>query len=860
MRFYKSIILTAFLLFKITEASAQFSMSIRENLVTKEIGTLWNINIANIGSKDEDELQLKLSLLNDNDKIIYEVLSPYLLLNNKEVRALSTGFTIAQTITNEINTSYMPDGKYEVVYRENKSNKLLRRRQFTVNGENVTFNNSADPGKLDVTKWFNTTGSAQLTTAFNNPQGIQSEQKNFYSRLEFNPTIVLMGQIPVSASVLLSTEQNPQKQTMNQVSLNFDYNYFRTLLEQKAMAKIEEMKSGQGLGDMEKLKEKYILEKNKDYGELKAKLSSPEAKEQLAKADEYNSLEKQSANLEKEIDYGKMDNLKKKYVVNTMDDLETKKNQVPAKDYNELKFQMTTADAYTNAQKQMKKLEGAKNNAEKLEKQKEKLNKIENTDYMQMMRDPAYNREILNKLGLNNSVTKLFGSIQKFNVGTSYPLYTELTMNGVRATGFNIELNPGLAYLAFTKGTVRNQRYNTTLNTYEFQQEVTAGRLGLGKKNATHFILSYVNTIEQGNAFTTPLDAVIYNPGNNLVAGAELQVSLFKNKFITQAEINNANTTSDIHAPDVPNKANGADQMTQALSQMTDVLSKLNFKPNATTRLDYAYSVKSEINLFKDNTVLRGYYSYVGPGYNSYTAPYLLTDLLKYEGKLSQSFWKKRISVGGFYKYITDDLFNSKSFKTTINGYGAEANINLPKLPSLWAKYLPVNQVSDFTVSGQIGKLASNMTMAGSSYNFNFSRVSCNAQFIFTQYDIKDQFWGTNILMSTYMLIHNMAFANGTTLGVNGFYNTSQNTHAQDQIGYSLTGTSIIKKKIIAGVELHYLQQGAYTSKTGAMLNIGVKLFKNINTQLKVTYNEIANPLLGNSTETYGYLVVNVVW
>ena len=256
MRFYKSIILTAFLLFKITEASAQFSMSIRENLVTKEIGTLWNINIANIGSKDEDELQLKLSLLNDNDKIIYEVLSPYLLLNNKEVRALSTGFTIAQTITNEINTSYMPDGKYEVVYRENKSNKLLRRRQFTVNGENVTFNNSADPGKLDVNKWFNTTGSAQLTTAFNNPQGIQSEQKNFYSRLEFNPTIVLMGQIPVSASVLLSTEQNPQKQTMNQVSLNFDYNYFRTLLEQKAMAKIEEMKSGQGLGDMEKLKEK----------------------------------------------------------------------------------------------------------------------------------------------------------------------------------------------------------------------------------------------------------------------------------------------------------------------------------------------------------------------------------------------------------------------------------------------------------------------------------------------------------------------------------------------------------------------------------------------------------------------------
>lgn len=849
----KSIILSVLLLLKISDVSAQFTMSIRENLVTPDIGTLWNINIAYIGTKENEELQLKLSLLNDNDKTIYEVLSPYLLLSNKEVRQLNSGFSIAQTITNEMTSNSLPDGKYEVVYRESKSNKLLRRKQFTVNGETVTFTSEADSGKIDIKKWITTTGSSRITTAYNSPQGFNSEQKKFYSRFEFNPTVVLMGQIPIGLSVLLSTEQNPNRQPINQVSLNFDCNYFRTLLEQKAMAKIEEMKAGTGLGDMDELKEKFKREKNKGFDELKAKLSSPEVADQLAKAEEYNSLEEQAGNLEKAIDKGKLNELKTKYGVTTMQELDLMKDDIPAKDYNEYKFQMANSDAYADAQKQLKNLEGAKKSAKRLEAAKARLDKIESTDFMEMMRDPKYNKEILNKLGLNTSVTKLLSAIKNFNVGMSYPLYSELTMNGVRTTGFNIELNPGIAYAAFTTGTIQNQRYDTTSNKYQFQQRVMAGRLGIGKKNASHFILSYINTKEQGNAFISPKDTMTFNPGNNLIVGADWQISLFKKKFVLQGEINNSYTNSDVFAPGVPHTDQGP-------NPLIDLASKINFKPNLTTRMDYAYTAKTNISLFDDNTVLSGYYSYVGPGYTTYTVPYLLNDMLKYEGKLNQSFWKKQISVGGFYKYLTDNLFNSKSFTTTVSGYGAEASISLPKLPSLWVKYLPVNQVSDFTVTGQVGKLASNMTMAGSSYNFNFSKLSCNTQLLYTRYDIRDQFWGTKIQMSTYMLIQTIAFANGMNWNVNGFYNTSKDAQAQDQLGCSLSETSIILKKVIVGGEFHYLHQGTTTSKTGAILNVGVKLLKNINAQLKLTYNNIKSPDLGDRAETYGTLVVSVVW
>lgn len=853
MHHQKYIFLTTLLLLIITTASAQFSLSIQDNKVTNEISTFWNINLAYTGAKESEELQLKLAVVNDNEKSIYEVLSPYILLSNKGVKLLTSDFTIAQTITNEMANSTLPNGRYEVVYRENKSNKLLKSRHFTVNGEVVTFSGDPGAGKFDVKKVILTTGSGRLTTAFSNPKGFQTEQKDFYSRLELNPTIVFMGQIPVSALVLLTTEQDANKQHMNQFSINFDYNYFKTLQEEKALAKIDALKDGGGLGELNDLKDKFIHQKNKGLDDLKTKLSSDVVKDKLAKADKYAGLEKQKDNLKNEIDQGSMDKLKRRYDVSNMAELEAKKSEIPSKDYNELKFQLTTSDAYADAQSQMKNLEGAKKEGKKLLEQKDKLESIENTDFMTMMRDPKYNRAILDKLGMNSTPTKLIGSLKSFNTGTCYPLYSELTMNGVRSTGFHIELNPSIVYAAFTKGIIQDEQFDTSFNRFNFQRRLIGGRFGLGKKNGTHLFLSCLNTLELGNPFTPPKNDYTFNPGNNLIGGAEVQVSLFKKHFVTQAEFNDALLTPNINAIGTIPEDIGS-------PQAKEFLNKIKFKQNYTTHVDYAYNLRSEIRMFHENTILSGAYSYIGPGYISYTAPFLQNDLLKYEGKLSQSIWKKRISFGGFYNYATDDLYLSKAFKTTVSGYGAEASVSIPKLPSIWGKYLPVSQVSDFTDSGQVGRLASNMTMLGSQWNFNLLNISFSSQVLCSQYDITNEFWGTNIQMLNVMIVQNMAFKNGMNWSANGFYNSSKYAQTQEQKGFSVTEMSIIKRTVITGFEIHSLQQGTSMSKTGAVLNLGIKLFKNINTQVRVTYNEIKSPVLGDRRETFGTLVVNAVW
>ncbi len=871
-------LLIFFLLFLLTRqfSPAQYTLTLHENLITKDLPTFWNITIATNSTKEKEEIQLRLSLSNAGEKVIYEVLSPYLLLNNNQVRTLNSSFSPAQTLTNELTSNTLPDGSYEVSYRENKSNKLLKRKQFTVNGDILTFFTEVDSGKFEMKKVISTTGTARLTTAFNNPQGFQSEQKPFYNRLEANPTLVFGGFIPVGASILLSTEQGPGRQPMTQVGLLFDCNYFGTLLDQKAMSKIEEMKPEES-AEMEAMKEKFLDKKNKNFEEMKENLSSPEAMEEIAKAEAYHSLEKQMANLEKAMDQKRLEELGVKYGVATIEELEAKKDSIPRQDYNEMKFQFTTAAAYEDAQAQMKKLEKAKKSSDKLLAQKERVAQLERGGYMQMMRDPRYRKEMLGKLGMSNPATNALGGLKSLSVGTSYPLYTPLTMNGVRSTGINVEWNPGIAYFAFTRGVIRNPGFDSTFNRYVFKRDLLAGRIGIGKKNASHFILSYLNSTDRGNVSFSPIDSTVFNPGQNLVLGIDMQLALFKKKFVTQMEINGSATNADNYAIEFPS------DFYKDFERVVGVVRKMNFAVNSSSRFDFAGLIRSELRLFNGNTVMSSNLSYTGPGYTSFTAPYLMVDQFRYEVKLNQSLWRKRFSAGGFYKYVTDNvgsfmrfdslpdhlegfirndnLPGSKDFTTTLQGFGAEATLNLPKLPSLWIKYLPVTQVSDFSsFAGQPARLASEMITAGASYNYNFSKVSCNTQLFGSQYNILDEFWKSNLHMTSLMLMHTIAFSKGMNLTFTFFRNSSPSAGTLKQSGVSLAGTGMIKKKIITGLEFHYLGQTPEDAKAGATLNAGVRILKNLNTQFRLTVNSIRSVIYGNRNECFGNLVLNFVW
>ena len=80
---------------------------------------------------------------------------------------------------------------------------------------------------------------------------------------------------------------------------------------------------------------------------------------------------------------------------------------------------------------------------------------------------------------------KVLMSINTLGIGTNYPSYTDYTLKGVPVTGINVEIYPSLFYAAFAAS--RNQR---GIDNIAFQCSLYAGRLGIGKKEGTHFFFT----------------------------------------------------------------------------------------------------------------------------------------------------------------------------------------------------------------------------------------------------------------------------------------------------------------------------------------------------------------------------------
>jgi hypothetical protein len=416
--------------------------------------------------------------------------------------------------------------------------------------------------------------------------------------------------------------------------------------------------------------------------------------------------------------------------------------------------------------------------------------------------------------------------------------------------------------------------YDSLANRYEFERKLLAARLGIGKKNGTHLIFSYISFADQGLPFRSPTDSTQYNPSNNLVVGTDMQLTLFKKRFLTQLEVNASATTADTSAPEIPFQ-------TQEIDSALSFLSKMKFYPNSSTRLDAAIFLKTELHLFKDNTVISGQGSYIGPNYTSYGVPFLMNDQFKYEGKLTQSAWKKRISLGGFYKYYTDNAMQlllhyvkqfaplqlelpaSKEVTTTLQGFGAEMTLNIPKLPSIWAKYLPVSQGSNLNLApgqAQAPILASDMTLGGLSYNYNILKLAFNTQLQLSRYNIENNVAGSKLQMNSAMLMQTIAFSNGMNCTATGFYNQASGQGLANQAGLSLSAVAMLKKKIMTGLEVHTLAQGRLDRKTGVTFNANYRIMKNLSAQVRVTMNRIASDVFGRREETFGNLVLSLNW
>lgn len=264
-----------------------------------------------------------------------------------------------------------------------------------------------------------------------------------------------------------------------------------------------------------------------------------------------------------------------------------------------------------------------------------------------------------------NSLLKVISSFRSFGIGTNYPDYTPLTVRGVPLTGVNIELNPGLLYIA--AGGFKNQK---PIDNHTFRRDIYTGRLGIGQKDASHFYLTGMYAKDDESSIVLDASNQTLTPKANYLFGIEGRLDLFRKKLSLEGEVSGAMLTRDTRDADLENKA------------IPDWVKNM-IHPKISSSVDYSYTVKGIFNNERSATKITAGVRMLGPGYTSLGIPNLSTDKLEVKSKIEQKLSNKQVSLTGEILWYRNNLIDWKRYTTSVTRFSLTANLRFKNLPSV---------------------------------------------------------------------------------------------------------------------------------------------------------------------------------
>lgn len=301
-----------------------------------------------------------------------------------------------------------------------------------------------------------------------------------------------------------------------------------------------------------------------------------------------------------------------------------------------------------------------------LEKGKKELSKL--TDKQKDKLESDAKSKVFSRL---NPLLKIISSFRSLGFGTNYPDYTPLTVHGVPLTGVNVELNPGLVYVAF--GGFKNQK---PIDNSAFRRDIYTGRLGIGQKDASHFYFTGMYAKDDENSITLDPNNLTLTPKANYLFGIEGRLDLFRKKLSLEGEITGAMLTRDTRDPDLENKA------------IPDWVKNM-VHPKISSSVDYSYTFKGAFNNEKSATKITAGVRMLGPGYTSLGVPNLSTDKLEVKSKIEQKLSNKQISLTGEVLWYRNNLIEWKRYTTSVTRVSFGANFRFKGLPSVSILFAP---------------------------------------------------------------------------------------------------------------------------------------------------------------------------
>jgi hypothetical protein len=466
----------------------------------------------------------------------------------------------------------------------------------------------------------------------------------------------------------------------------------------------------------------------------------------------------------------------------------------------------------------------------------------------------------LQELGITTASQSFASIFQTFGIGTNFPTYSPLTLSGVPVTGLDVEVTPGNFYSAFTIGGIRSAQqgfgfnplnpatFNTGLITAGFNRQLVSARLGAGKKEDTHFILT--GLYARDDAASRPPDTLsrTITPRENFVVGATSRINTLANRISLEAEGAVSLNTSDTNAP----------QIESAIPEWA----KNIFNPRVSSSIDYAFSAKAIGNISEIGTKISAGVRRVGAGYNSLGVPFLRTDYQRYELALDQRLLQRQIEINAYIRHDDDNLSNTKSSRTGLTAVGATLSLNFRNLPYFKLSYAPLSQQNQSLVDSlRIENNVVNFSaLAGYTFRLQNGITSSTNASLFIQQGRTQSGFG-NYTSRNYLLSEYVGFDFPLSLSVTlGAFQTELEGVATDVFSADLSASYLFLQNLQTTVGANF--SGGSVQRITGFLTVSFPIPQIANISITAEYTNFVDRLTSANSfsEVVGRLNISKSW
>jgi|GEM_PF-618879 len=464
------------------------------------------------------------------------------------------------------------------------------------------------------------------------------------------------------------------------------------------------------------------------------------------------------------------------------------------------------------------KIESSKDKIEQKVKEKEdSFRELANTDIKKKTLD-----------NLPKSI-KFFTKFNDLGLGTSYPSYTKHTLDGVSVNGLNLSFNPGIFYIAGT-GLI-NQK---AIDNVSYKRSLYAGRLGIGKSEKSHFIMTLMHAFDNENSISSTNP--ILTPKANWLFGIDGKLNLFKDKLTIEGEGVLSMLTRDVRDPDI-------------ISDAIPKWVKNIFKPKGSSSADYMYSVKGNYENNKTSTKISAEAKMIGPGFITLGNPTLRNDKLGLEGKIDQKFLDGKISASIAVKNYKDNLLSTKIATTTVTALVFRLGMRFKGLPSLNLTFMPNFQKNNKQVTTTDSSKVDNKTILFtgiSGYSFKLGDIRTQTSFLFSYCSSKTFFGIYDYWTKTSQLTQSISFKFPLSISAAiGMVQTSSGIITYDRIiTFQFTGDYIVSKMLQVSAGANIDSEKDKNNKLGIYLSSRLQILKHISVDLRAEQNNIKDNVL----------------